>query len=479
MNFRMIGYTVGLVLLCTAGLMLLPLIVAVLYEGPDVSAFVASIICCTVAGMVLALLRPKNTRIFAREGFLIVALSWVMLSAFGALPFVFSGYIPNYINAFFESVSGFTTTGASILTEIESLPHGILFWRSFTHWIGGMGVLVFIMAIMPLSGGRSMHVMRAEVPGPVVSKLVPQIRNTALILYGIYIVLTIIETVLLLVSGLPLFDSLVHAFGTAGTGGFSSKNLSIASYNNPQVEWIITIFMLLFGINFNLYYLLILGQISKALWNEELRVYIGIVIFSVATISLNIYHMYENIGTTVRTAAFQVATVMTTTGYATADFNLWPEFSKSLLVVLMFIGASAGSTGGGLKISRCIILFKTGVNCLRNQLFPRSVNIVRLDGRRVEDSTVTETGNYLILYAIITFVSFLIVSVDGFSFETSFTAIVACLNNIGPGLDMVGPVGNYSEFSALSKIVLALNMLIGRLEIFPIILLFSPSAWRN
>ncbi len=479
MNFRMIGYTIGLVLLCMAALMVLPLIVTVIYEGSDFWSFVISIAVTAVVGFALFLLRPKTTRIFAREGFLIVALSWLSLSAFGALPFVISGAIPNYVNAIFESASGFTTTGASILTEIESLPKGILFWRSFTHWIGGMGVLVFVMAILPLAGGRSMHVMRAEVPGPIVSKLVPQIRNTAIILYMIYIVLTLLETVVLLLCDLPLYDSLVHAFGTAGTGGFSTKNASIAAYANPNVEIVITVFMLLFGINFNLYFLIILGQISKALLDEELRVYLGIVFLSIAAISVNIYHMYENVGETVRIAAFQVATIITTTGYATSDFNVWPEFSRTLLVLLMFIGACAGSTGGGLKISRFIILLKNAMCSLRSQLFPRSVNIVRLQGRKVENGTVLEVGNYFVLYMFIMLGSFLLISLDGFTFESSFTAVIACLNNIGPGLGMVGPIGNYSEFSYMSKIILTLNMIIGRLEIYPIMLLFTPAAWRK
>ncbi len=479
MNIRMIGYTIGVVLLCMAALMVLPLIVSFVYDGTDTSAFVASIAITAAVGFLLGLMKPKNTRIFAREGFLIVALSWIMLSLFGALPFVLSGAIPNYIDAMFESMSGFTTTGASILTDIESLEKGVLFWRSFTHWIGGMGVLVFILAILPLSGGRNMHVMRAEVPGPTVSKILPKMRTTALVLYTIYMFLTIVEIVFLLFAGMPLFDSIVHAFGTAGTGGFSIKNASIAAYNNPSVEIIITVFMLLFGINFNIYYLLLIRQFSKAFFDEELKTYLGIVIASIIAVSINIYSLYGDLFTSVRNASFQVATIITTTGYATADFDKWPEFSKTLLVLLMFVGASAGSTGGGLKVSRIIIMIKSVVSGLRTQLFPSSVNIVRLQDRRVEDSTVREVHSYFILYMLILLGSFLIISIDGFSFETSFTAVVACLNNIGPGLDMVGPIGNYSEFSPLSKIVLFLNMVIGRLEILPIIIMFTPAAWRG
>ncbi len=479
MNIRMIGYTTGVVLLCMAGLMILPLITSLVYNGDDTSAFLASIAITAAVGFLLGLMKPKNTRIFAREGFLTVALSWIMLSLFGALPFVLSGAIPNYVDAMFESMSGFTTTGASILTDIESLDKGILFWRSFTHWIGGMGVLVFILAILPLSGGRNMHVMRAEVPGPTVSKLLPKMRTTAIVLYAIYMVLTMLEIVLLLFAGMPLFDSMVHSFGTAGTGGFSIKNASIAAYDNPSVEIIITVFMLLFGINFNIYYLILIRQFSKAFFDEELKTYTAIVLTSIVLVSINIYSLYGDLFTTVRNAAFQVATIITTTGYATANFDEWPEFSKSLLVLLMFVGASAGSTGGGLKVSRFIIMVKSVVSGLKTQLFPSSVNIVRLQDRRVEESTVREVHSYFILYMLIMLGSFLIISLDGFSFETSFTAVVACLNNIGPGLDMVGPIGNYSEFSPLSKIVLFLNMVIGRLEILPIIIMFTPSAWRG
>ncbi len=479
MNFRMIGYTVGIVQLCMAVLMLAPLLVSLIYSGGDTQALITAIAITAFVGFLLMLLKPKNTRIFAREGFIIVALSWVTLSVFGALPFVFSGSTVSFVDAVFESMSGFTTTGASILSDVEVLDKGILFWRSFTHWIGGMGVLVFLLAILPLSGGRNMFVMRAEVPGPTVSKLMPKMRTTAMILYGIYLVLTIIEIILLILCGMPLFDSIVHSFGTAGTGGFSIKNASIAAYENPAIEVVITVFMLLFGINFNLYFLLLVRQIGKVFFDEELRVYVGIVIASITVIAFNIYNMYDSVGDAVRIAAFQVATIMTTTGYATADFDLWPEFSKTLLVLLMFVGASAGSTGGGLKVSRFIILVKS-VGCdLRSQLFPSSVNIVRLQGRRVEESTVKEVKTYFVLYMFILLGSFLVVSLDGFSFETSLTAVVACLNNIGPGLDMVGPTGNYSEFSVLSKIVLIFNMVIGRLEILPMILLFAPSAWRR
>ncbi len=479
MNLRMIAYTVGIVQLCMAALMLAPLIVSLIYAGNDTTALVASIAITAAVGFLLMLAKPKNTRIFAREGFIIVALSWVTLSVFGALPFVFSGSTASFVDAVFESMSGFTTTGASILTNVEILDKGVLFWRSFTHWIGGMGVLVFLLAILPLSGGRNMHVMRAEVPGPTVSKLVPKMRTTALVLYAIYLALTIIEIVILLFCGLPLFDSIVHAFGTAGTGGFSIKNASIAAYDNPSVEIVITIFMLLFGINFNVYFLLLVRQFAKAFFDEELKVYLGIVIASIIAITINIYHMYDGLAESLRVASFQVATIITTTGYATADFDLWPEFSKTLLVLLMFIGASAGSTGGGLKVSRFIILIKSVISGLRTQLFPSSVNIVRLQNRRVEDSTVKEVQNYFALYMMILLGSVLVVSFDGFSFETTFTAVVACLNNIGPGLDMVGPTGNYSEFSVFSKIVLIFNMVIGRLEIFPIIFLFTPSAWRR
>ncbi len=478
MNYRMILYILRNSLFAEAVLMLLPAAVAVIY-GENPAPFLITIGILLGAAALLNLLRPRTKVIYAREGFISVALSWIMLSAFGALPFIFSGAIPNFIDAIFETVSGFTTTGATILKDIEVVERGVLFWRSFTHWIGGMGVLVFIMAVIPLAEGRSMHIMRAEVPGPSVGKLVPRARNTAKILYGIYILLTVAEIIFLVAGGMPLFDSLVHAFGTAGTGGLSIKNASIAAYDSVYIHMVIAVFMLLFGINFNLYYLLILGRLKTILRNEEVRWYIGIVAVSVLLITANIIKIYGNVGEAFEKAFFQVSSIITTTGYTTADFNLWPELSKLVLVMLMVVGACAGSTGGGIKVARLIILVKTTGREIKRLMHPHSVSAVKLDGKAVDDFTCHGTCAFFILYMLITAASMLLISVDGQSFDTTTTAVIACIGNIGPGLESVGPIGNFSMFSDFSKIILSFDMLLGRLEIFPIIMLFRPAMWKR
>ncbi len=479
MNFRVLTYIVGWVLNIEAIFMLPPYFIS-LFEGDikDANAFLATIGIAALLGIPSTIKRPKTMNISSKQGMGLVGLSWVVLSLFGGLPFFFSGAMPNFMDAFFEAASGFTTTGASILTDIESLGNGILFWRSFTHWIGGMGVLVFLLAVVSLTGGNSMHLLRAESPGPDTGKLVPRMKKGAMILYLIYFALTLIEIILLCAGGMPLFDSICHSFGTAGTGGFSIKNASIAAYESPYLQWVITIFMILFGVNFNLYYLLLMRNFKNVFKNEELRVYIGIIIASIVIITINIFSMYQSFEEALRYSAFQVGSIITTTGYATTDFNLWPQLSRVLLVCLMVLGASAGSTGGGIKTSRAIILFKSAKREMNRMLHPRRVEVIYLNDRPLPEAIVKNTNIFFGLYAMIIMACTLIVSLDAFDFETTFTSVIACLNNIGPGLNMVGATGNYSAFSNLSKGVLSLSMLIGRLEIFPMLALFMPSVWH-
>lgn len=478
MNYRMIGYLLGVILMIEAALMILPLSVS-LYYGEAIYPFIITILISLAISLPLAIFKPKDTRIYAKEGFVTVAAGWIVLSLFGALPFVIGNSIPNYIDALFETISGFTTTGASILSEIESLPKGILFWRSFTHCIGGMGVLVFILAILPSAGGQTMHLMRAEVPGPTKGKLVPKMKHTALILYGIYIILTVIQIIALLFCGLSLYDSAVTSFATAGTGGFSVLNASIAGYNNPAAEWVITVFMLVFGINFNIYFFILIGKIRDVLRSDELRTYLIIAFTSTAVVAVNIAHSYERLGDCLRDAFFQTSTIMTTTGFATTDFDLWPELSKTILVILMIVGACAGSTAGGLKVSRVLIIIKGISRELKRILRPRSVNVVRIDGEVVPDETVNSAASYLTLYFSLVLASMLAISIDGFDLESNITAVLACINNIGPGLGVVGPTGNYGGYSFFSKIILSFDMLLGRLEIIPMVLLFSPTTWKK
>jgi trk system potassium uptake protein TrkH len=479
MNKKMIAYVLGYIMKVEAALMLLPLIVSIYYKEKSGYAFVVAILLLVILGFAISFKKPKNTVIYAKEGFVIVALSWILLSAFGALPFFISGEVTNYIDCFFEAVSGFTTTGSSILKDVEVLSKSLLFWRSFTHWVGGMGVLVFILAIIPLAEGRSMHLMRAEVPGPTVGKLVPKIKNTSMILYGIYLAMTIIQVILLLMGGMPFFDSLLHTFGTAGTGGFGIKNNSVAFYNSAYIDGVITIFMILFGINFNLYYFIIIGQIRQAFKSEELRLYLSVIAISIISITINIVPYYKNVLEAFRYASFQVGSIITTTGYSTANFDLWPEFSKMILLILMFLGACAGSTAGGIKMARLVVMYKSAIHHIKSMLHPRYVNSIHFEGKPVDNDTLKGINNYFILYMLILGMSLLFVSLDGFDFETTFSSVVTCLNNVGPGFGGVGPISNFSELSNFSKLVLSFNMLVGRLEIFPIVLLFAPSIWKR
>ena len=476
----MIGFVIGRILLTEAALLMLPTAVAAVY-GEAVLPFLIPALLLAVIGLALGLRSPKRSSLYARDGFAVVALAWVLMSVFGALPFVISGDIPHFVDAFFETVSGFTTTGASILTEIEPLGRGVLFWRSFTHWVGGMGVLVFVMAILPMSAGdgHGMHLMRAEVPGPSVGKLVSRMGDTAKILYGIYLALTLLEIALLLLGGMPLFDACIHAFGTAGTGGFSCRNLSVGAYDSVYFDVVIGVFMLLFGVNFNLYYFLLIKRFRDVFRSEELRADLLIVGAAVAAIAADIVHIYGTVGRSLRYAFFQVASIITTTGYATADFNTWPVFSQAILVILMFIGACAGSTGGGIKVARVVILCKTSLGDMRKMLHPNAVTTVRFEGKPLTDRSIRSVHLFLTVYILIFTASVLLLSLERFDLVTTFTAVAACINNIGPGLEVVGPMGNFAAFSPAAKLLLAFNMLVGRLEIFPMLLLFAPSIWKR
>lgn len=479
MNRKMIFYTLGKLLVALSALLLLPLGVSLLYKEHCILAFLIAAAISLSAGLLLtALCKPTSHVIYAREGFAIVSLVWLSMSVIGALPFVISGEIPSFVDAFFETVSGFTTTGASILRDVEAMSHGLLFWRSFTHWIGGMGVLVFVMALIPNVSDRSIHILRAEVPGPIVGKLVPRIKDTAKILYIIYIVLTVVEIIFLLAGGMPLFESVVHAFGTAGTGGFGVKADSIAGYS-PYLQWVIAIFMLLFGVNFNLYYMLLIRKFRYVFKSGELWCYIGFVVLSIAAICMNIYPLYDNFAEVVRQSAFQVSSIITTTGYATTDFNLWPDFSKSILFILMLVGACAGSTGGGLKVSRVVLIFKVIGREMRRLIHPRSVSRVKFEGKAVEEGTLDAVTTYFAVYMACLLGVFLVVSLEPFGLESNLSATVACFNNIGPGFAAVGPAANYADYSVLSKIVLSFAMLLGRLEIYPLLLVFIPRLWKK
>ncbi len=481
MNYSIIRYILGCVLKFEALFMTLPCVVALIYREQSGFAYLAVGLVCFVISIVTTRKKPKNQLYFAREGFVIVALSWIVMSIFGALPFVLSGEIPNFTNALFETISGFTTTGASILSDVEALTHCSLLWRSFTHWVGGMGVFVFLLAILPLAGGYNMHLMRAESPGPAVDKLVPKVRDTAKILYGIYITLTLLEMFVLLVAGMPLFDTVCTAFGTAGTGGFGIKNDSIQGYS-VAIQIIITIFMILFGVNFNAYYMM-LRKGNRKLRNcfkmEEVRWYLAIIAVAIGMISVNIYHMYQNVGTAVQQASFQVASIITTTGFSTTDFDLWPQLSKGLLIIIMFIGACAGSTGGGIKVSRMLILFKNVKKEVSYFIHPRSVKVIKLDNKALGKDTIRGVNIFISTYVIIFAISVLILAFDNLDMVTNFTAVTATFNNIGPGLELVGPTKNFDVFSPLAKYVLMFDMLAGRLELYPLLILITPSVWRK
>ena len=474
----MIAYIICRILLTEAALLVLPLLVTFLY-GESPVPFLIPILLLALCGGAMGWKKPKSTALYARDGLAVVALAWICMSLFGALPFVLSGDIPNYVDAFFETVSGFTTTGSSILTEIEPLSRGGLFWRSFTHWVGGMGVLVFVMAILPMNDGHGMHLMRAEVPGPTVGKLVSRMSDTAKILYSIYLVMTVVEIVLLLAGGMPLYDAAIHAFGTAGTGGFSCRNLSVGAYDSVYFDVVIGVFMLLFGVNFNLYYFLLIRRFRDVLHSEELRAYLLIVAASVLAIAVNISHLYQSFAASLRYAFFQVSSIITTTGYATADFNAWQAFSKAILVILMFVGACAGSTGGGMKVARIVILAKTSVCDMRKMLHPNAVATVRFEGKPIGEKNIRSVHLFLTVYLIVFTISCLLLSLEEMDLVTTFTAVAACMNNIGPGLEVVGPMGNFAAFSPWAKVLLSFDMLVGRLEIFPMLLLFAPSIWKR
>lgn len=475
----MIVYIIAKMLGVEGAVLLIPAFVAFLYGESDVIQF---LIVSAVLGAIFFIFgrkRPENKVIYAKGGLVIVGLAWILWSLFGALPFVLTGSIPSYVDAFFETVSGFTTTGSTILTDIEALPKGVAFWRSLTHWIGGMGVLVFVMMLTSLDDEHSMHLMRAEVPGPEADKLVPKARATARILYLMYFVLTAAEVVFLMFGGMSFYDALLHSFSTAGTGGFSNRNASVAYYDSAYIDGVITVFMILFGVNFNLYFLIRLKNWKDALKNEELHAYLGIIAGAVAIVTVNILGIYGNIVHAFRYASFQVASVITTTGFCTADFNLWPELSKVVLLGIMVIGACAGSTGGGIKVSRFLILVKSIKQEVRRMLHPKAVTIVKINGKRVGNDTIRSVYIYFISYILVMMVSILLVSINNFDFATTFSSVLTTLNNVGPGISMVGPVENFHMFSPLSKLVFCMDMLLGRLEIFPYLLLMSPELWRR
>ena len=478
MNFRIIAYIVGWVCNFQAIFMVLPCITALVYQEHEFFAFLISMILCLIVGIPLTARKPKNKVFYTKDGCVAVALSWLALCIFGSVPFVLSGSIPHPIDAFFETVSGFTTTGSSILTDVEVLPHCILMWRSFTHWIGGMGVLVFLLSLLPLAGGYHMNLMKAESPGPSVSKLVPKVQQTAKILYSIYIGMTLLQIVLLLIGNIPLFDTLCIAFGTAGTGGFGIKNDSMGSYS-IYCQIVTTIFMILFGVNFSAYYLVLTKKIRQALKFEEVRYYFGIIAAAILVIGLNTIHLFQNLGVSIQQAAFQVGSIITTTGFSSADFNQWPALSKTILVLLMFVGACAGSTGGGIKVSRILILCKAAKKEFQLYLHPNAVKKIKMDQKTITHDILRSTNIYLTLYLLIFAVSILLISLDNFDMTTNFTAVTATLNNIGPGLEIVGPMGNFSSFSYFSKCVLIFDMLAGRLEIFPLLLLFFKGTWKK
>lgn len=470
MNLKIVFYYLGWVLNIEAVLMLLPCAVSLIYGDGMLPYFLVTMVICTVIGFMTAHKKPADTVFYAREGFLTVALTWVMLSFFGALPFWFSRQIPSLVDAMFETISGFTTTGASILSDVEALSPSLLMWRSFTHWVGGMGVLVFVLAILPLvGGGYSMYLMRAESPGPSVGKLTPKVKNTAKILYLIYLVMTVLQMILLLIGGMPLFDSLATSFGTAGTGGFGIWNDSIAHYNSYYLQGVITVFMILFGVNFNVYYLLSIRKWKEALQCDEARVYFGIIACSILVITINIRAMFPTLFDAFHHAAFQVGTIITTTGFSTVDFDKWPELSKTILVGLMLVGACAGSTGGGMKVSRLCIMAKTVMKELAFIIHPRNVRKTRFEGKTVEHEVLRSINVFLVAYLGIFVLSVMLISLDNFDFATNFTAVAATLNNIGPGLAKVGPTQNFGIYSNFSKLVLAFDMLAGRLEIFPML----------
>lgn len=478
MNYSIVFYIIGWILNFETAFMALPTAVALIYRESEVWCFLATMAVCLMVGMLLVRRKPKNQIFYVAESFVAVSLSWVLLSVMGAVPFVLSGYIPNPIDALFETVSGFTTTGASILSSVEQLPKCLLFWRSFTHWIGGMGVLVFLLSVLPMVGGSHMNLMKAESPGPIVSRLVPKVQMTAKLLYQIYLGMTILEAVILILGKMPIFDAITITVGTAGTGGFAIRNDSLASYTAFQKN-VVTVFMILFGVNFNFYFFLLMRKIGQAFKMQEVRAYFLIIASAVGIITVNTVSLCGSALQAFQDAAFQVGSVITTTGYATVDFDKWPQLSRTIMVLLMFIGACAGSTGGGIKVSRVLILLKSVKKELKQYLHPSAVEKIKMDGKIVEHEVVRSTNVFMVAYVLIFTVSVLLISLDEYDLVTNFTAVTATFNNIGPGLALVGPTGNFGFFSNFSKVVLIFDMLAGRLEIFPVLLLFSRETWKR
>lgn len=480
MNYKMTAYVLGKMLGVEALVLCIPAAVSLIYgETSDMAAFgITSAVLC-VFFLLFGRKKPENGRIYGKDGLVIVAAAWILWSVFGALPFYLSREIPSYVDALFETVSGFTTTGSTILTDIEALSYGMNFWRCLTHWIGGMGVLVFVMVVTSLDDKSSMHLMRAEVPGPEADKLVPKARETAKLLYAMYLALTVAEIIFLLAGGMNLYDSIIHSFSTAGTGGFANHNSSVAYYDSAYIDGVITVFMILFGINFNMYFLLLIKDVKSVWKNEEVRAYLGIIVAATLVITCNVLSIYKEPLKAFRYSIFQVASIITTTGFATADFNLWPELSKCILLLIMVIGACAGSTGGGVKVSRFLILWKSILKQVKGMLHPKSVNVVKVNGKKISNETLQWVYAYFSAYVFVFGISVLLVALDNFDFATTISGVLTTLSNVGPGISRVGPIENFQSFSVLSKIVFSMDMLIGRLEIFPFLMICSPSFWRK
>ena len=480
MNYKMTAYVLGKMLGVAALVLCIPAAVSLIYgETSDMAAFgITSAVLC-VFFLLFGRKKPENGRIYGKDGLVIVAAAWILWSVFGALPFYLSREIPSYVDALFETVSGFTTTGSTILTDIEALSYGMNFWRCLTHWIGGMGVLVFVMVVTSLDDKSSMHLMRAEVPGPEADKLVPKARETAKLLYAMYLALTVAEIIFLLAGGMNLYDSIIHSFSTAGTGGFANHNSSVAYYDSAYIDGVITVFMILFGINFNMYFLLLIKDVKSVWKNEEVRAYLGIIVAATLVITCNVLSIYKEPLKAFRYSIFQVASIITTTGFATADFNLWPELSKCILLLIMVIGACAGSTGGGVKVSRFLILWKSILKQVKGMLHPKSVNVVKVNGKKISNETLQGVYAYFSAYVFVFGISVLLVALDNFDFATTISGVLTTLSNVGPGISRVGPIENFQSFSVLSKIVFSMDMLIGRLEIFPFLMICSPSFWRK
>lgn len=480
MNYKMTAYVLGKMLGVEALVLCIPAAVSLIYgETSDMAAFgITSAVLC-VFFLLFGRKKPENGRIYGKDGLVIVAAAWILWSVFGALPFYLSREIPSYVDALFETVSGFTTTGSTILTDIEALSYGMNFWRCLTHWIGGMGVLVFVMVVTSLDDKSSMHLMRAEVPGPEADKLVPKARESAKLLYAMYLALTVAEIIFLLAGGMNLYDSIIHSFSTAGTGGFANHNSSVAYYDSAYIDGVITVFMILFGINFNMYFLLLIKDVKSVWKNEEVRAYLGIIVAATLVITCNVLSIYKEPLKAFRYSIFQVASIITTTGFATADFNLWPELSKCILLLIMVIGACAGSTGGGVKVSRFLILWKSILKQVKGMLHPKSVNVVKVNGKKISNETLQGVYAYFSAYVFVFGISVLLVALDNFDFATTISGVLTTLSNVGPGISRVGPIENFQSFSVLSKIVFSMDMLIGRLEIFPFLMICSPSFWRK